>query len=231
MVSEPNVSRALRFMDTLIKLLRARKHDVIVRHDGTFAIVFGEQLPIKFKERAKIIYEIDDHGWKHHKYYPSGKLAFVHDNRPYKQKEWADGKKPVESRLAEILAYLEIYAQKEIEERIEWEKHRKIEAEERERQQEIKRKKDNEIGRIKMLINSANYWKQAQILREYIKAIEASNQDDKHSKEWILWAKLKIEWFDPFTQGPDEILDDNDRKLLMEELNKKESKSRFYWYG
>ena len=58
MVSEPNIDRALRFMNSLIKLLRSRKHDVIVEN-GTFAVVFGEKLPIKFKEKAKIVYETD----------------------------------------------------------------------------------------------------------------------------------------------------------------------------
>jgi len=231
MVSEPNINRALRFMNTLIKLLRSRKHDVIIEHDETFAVIFGEKLPIKFKEKAKIVYEIDEYGWKNRKYHPSGKLAFVHDKRPYHQKEWNDGKKPLESRLAEILAYFEIYAKNEIEKRIEREKRRKIEEEERERQKELKRKKDDEITRIKVLINMANYWKQAQILREYIKALEKSEGLDFNRMDWIPWAKQKIEWFDPFTQGPDDLLDDNDRDKLLEELNETKTKSQNnYWH-
>ena len=75
----------------------------------------------------------------------------------------------------------------------------------------------------------ANNWKQAQILREYITALEKRKDLPLERTEWISWAKQKIEWFDPFTQEPDEILDDNDRQLLMEELNKKESKPKYYW--
>jgi len=229
MVSESNIDRALHFMNTLIKLLRARKHDIVIENNETYAVIFGEKLPIKFKEKAKISYETDTYGWRNRTYYPSGILAFVHDKRPYNQKEWLDGKKPIESRLAEILAYFETYAKKEIEERIEWEKRRKIEEEERKRQQELQRKKDNEIRKIKELINMANYWKQAQILRDYITALEITEGLDLKKMDWILWAKQKIEWFDPFTQGPDEILDDNDRQELMEELNKKEPKPNTYW--
>jgi len=231
MVSKPNISRSLYFMNTLIKLLRVRKHDVIIENNTTYAVIFGEKLPIKFKEKAKIVYEIDEYGWKNRKYYPSGKLAFVHDNRPYHQKEWTDGKKPLESRLAEILAYFETYAKKEIEDRIEWEKRRKIEEEEQERQRELQRKKNDEIKRIKVLINMANYWKQAQILREYITALENTEGLDIKRMDWISWAKQKIEWFDPFTQGPDEILDDEDREELIKELNETKPQTRnSYWH-
>ena len=75
----------------------------------------------------------------------------------------------------------------------------------------------------------ANYWKQAQILRDYITALENTNGLDLKKMDWIPWAKQKIEWFDPFTEGPDDILDDKDRKNLIEELNKKESWSKTYW--
>ena len=75
----------------------------------------------------------------------------------------------------------------------------------------------------------ANYWKQAQILRDYITALENTDGMDLKKMDWIPWAKQKIEWFDPFTQSPDEILDDNDRQKLMEELNKKETKTTSYW--
>lgn len=228
-VSESNIDRALYFMNAVIKLLRAREHDVIVEQNETYAVIFGEKLPIKFKEKAKIIYETDIHGWKSRKYYPNGILAFVHDRRPCSPKEWLDGKKPLESRLADILAYFEVHAKEEIENRIEREKRRKIEAEEQERQRELQRKKDDEIKRIKVLINMANYWKQAQIMREYIIALENAEGSDLKGMDWIPWAKKKIEWFDPFTQGPDEILDDNDRQKLMEELNKKEPKPNSYW--
>ena len=56
MVSESNIDRALHFMNTLIKLLRVRKHDVIIENSETYAVIFGEKLPIKFKEKAKISY-------------------------------------------------------------------------------------------------------------------------------------------------------------------------------
>ena len=228
-VSEQNVDRALNFMNALIKVMRARKHEIIVENYRTYAVVFGEKMPIRLKEKEKIIYETDERGEKNRKLYPSGILAFVHDKGSYNQKEWIDRKKPLESRLAEILAYFEIYAKNEIEERIEWERRRKIEAEERERQKELQRKKDNEISRIKVLINMANNWKQAQILREYIKALENTEGLDLNRMDWIPWAKQKIEWFDPFTQGPDEILDDNDRQELMNDLKKQEYRNNTYW--
>lgn len=229
MVSELNIDRALRFMNTLIKLLRSRKHDVIIQDKKTFAVVFGEKLQIRFREKAKIVNQMTEYGYTTREYHPSGTLTFMHDKYSYNQKIWTDGKIPLESRLAEILAYFEIYAQNEIAERIEREKRNKIEAEERERQQELQQRKDNEIKKIKELINKANYWKQAQILREYITAFERNEKLDQEQVNWIQWAQQKIEWFDTLTLGPDEILNDKDRQKLMEELNKKETKTNFYW--
>lgn len=229
MVSELNIDRALRFMNTLIKLLRSRKHDVIIEDKKTFAVVFGEKLQIRFREKAKIVNQMTEYGFTTREYHPSGTLTFMHDKYSYNQKAWIDGKIPLESRLAEILAYFEIYAQNEIAERIEREKRNKIEAEERERQKELQQRKDNEIKKIKELINRANYWKQAQILREYISAFERNEKLDQEQMNWIQWAQQKTEWFDTLTLGPDEILNDKDRQKLMEELNKKETKTNFYW--
>jgi len=36
--------------------------------------------------------------------------------------------------------------------------------------------------------------------------------------EWIAWAKKKIDWYDPFIQAEDEILNDSDRQRIAEIL-------------
>jgi hypothetical protein len=37
-------------------------------------------------------------------------------------------------------------------------------------------------------------------------------------KEWIAWARNKIEWFDPTIAKTDQLLDDNHRKRIYSEL-------------
>lgn len=229
MVSKSNIDRSLRFMNTFIKLLRARNHSIVVKQRKTYAVVFGEEIPILLREKAKIVNAIDKYGYSNREYHPNGILAFVFDTWSYRKKEWADSKKnPIESKLADILAYFELYAKKEIEDRIESEKRRKIQEEEERLLKELMRKKQKELSKIKELINNANYWKQAQILREYIQALENDRTLDLKRIEWLPWAKQKIEWFDPFSQGPDEILDANDRDKLIEELNEPKRQTHSY---
>lgn len=82
----------------------------------------------------------------------------------------------------------------------------------------IEEKKRQEIKKFKNLINCANYWKQTIIIREYLAAVEKHPGLTDRGKEWLEWAKKKVEWFDPFINAQDEILDNNDRNKLIEGL-------------
>ena len=73
-VAQENIGRALRFMDALIKLLRARGHDIIVNQGTTYAVVFGEQIVICLQEKLRIEYTIDKYNWRNREYYASGIL-------------------------------------------------------------------------------------------------------------------------------------------------------------
>ena len=52
-VSPSCVVRALCFMDTLIKLLFARGHNVIIENRSTYAIVQNEKIKIAFREKSR----------------------------------------------------------------------------------------------------------------------------------------------------------------------------------
>ena len=230
MVSETNIERSLYFMDSLIKLLKARKHQLIVENNSTYAVVYGEKLNIRLKEKSKVVYDTNEFGREERQLHPNGKLAFIFYIHSYYQKEWVDGNTLIESRLPEILAYFEITAKNEKQSRIEREQRRKQEEEERQRRKELQRKKDDEFKKIRILIDNANFWKQAQILREYIQAFECKKDLNPELQEWLLWAKDKVEWLDPFICKNDLLLDDSDRQKLFNEL--KESmriNQRSYW--
>ena len=71
--------------------------------------------------------------------------------------------------------------------RIQEEKLRKI----REEQERI----DNEIIEFKGLINNANLWHYATIIRGYIIAVESASANQSLTPEiegWIIWAKKKL---------------------------------------
>lgn len=225
-VTKDNIERSLRFMDTLIKLMRERGHDVFVKEGKTIVKVFGEEIPIRLREKTKMTKIKSEYSFYNTEYSPTGLLIFVIDIRSYKRKEWVDGKILIENRLADILSFIETFAKQEIQDRNEREKENKIWKENRKKEEELLRIKQEEFEKVKKFINNANYWKQAHVLREYIAAIEANNDEDKHSKDWIAWAKQKIEWFDPFSLSPDEILTDQDRENLFEELSETDNQSR-----
>ena len=69
------IRRALIFMDSLIKLLRARGHDIEVQYDDTYAIIKEERIKIQIKERSRIVKHPDGH-WPSREFLPTGVLVF-----------------------------------------------------------------------------------------------------------------------------------------------------------
>lgn len=54
-VQKPNQNRALIFRDTLVKLLEYRGHKVIIKNTETYAILFGVEIQLDFREAGKRI--------------------------------------------------------------------------------------------------------------------------------------------------------------------------------
>ena len=106
-VAPSNVKRALRFMDMMLRLLRGRGHGVIIKYDSTQAIVKGQELKMKFREKMKRVV-VNDRTWGNTEMHPTGVLSFSVEG--YGGKEWKDDKKPLESYLPEILVWMELKA-------------------------------------------------------------------------------------------------------------------------
>ncbi len=196
-VSPVNVGRALYFFDAFIKLLRARKHDIIVKNDRTYAVFEEEKFEISLKERFFRTKSTDS--WQSFEYHPSGIIVFKLESYPYK--EWKDGQRLIEDRLADILSWLELYAQKQKQERLYYEEQRKIQEEKERIEREIKARKEKEIRYFKKLVKEANQWQQAQIIRSYISYVESKALEfgvlSDELRNWIDWSKQKADWYDP----------------------------------
>src|SRR5690606_18291917 len=52
-VAHKNVSRSLRFMDTLIKALKNRSHDIKCENSGMYVVIGDEKIQISLKEKVK----------------------------------------------------------------------------------------------------------------------------------------------------------------------------------
>lgn len=206
-VTPANIGRALRFMDTLIKCIRARGYLYEVSSEGNFVVIRDLRLRVNFRERTTRVRVIDkpyqDFEWQ-----PNGQLVFRLDGRL--KTEWQDLKTLLlEEQLPKVLAKLELAAKQEEvyldnakSWQANWERQRTAQAEWDARQRK-------EMKDFKDLVNEAKQWKQAQLLREYLQAKSNANSD------WLTWAKHKVNWLDPLVLAEDEWLKNIDRNDFL----------------
>ncbi|TDE00560.1 hypothetical protein [Flavobacterium hiemivividum] len=126
------------------------------------------------------------------------------------------------------MAKLELEADKEVAWQEECRLHAIQRAEEEKIKQEFKARKEKEIIKTKSLFSDAEKFNKATIYRNFInateqKAIRENNLTDE-LKDWIKWANEKADWFDPFINREDELLNDNDR----EEFHKPKQTNYYY---
>lgn len=211
-VAKTNIPRALRFMDTFIKLIKKRGHQIQVSN-GTHIIIGDESISIRFREIYKRII-INDRAWGNTELVPSGILSFKMDG--YNEKEWRDAiKYPLETKLSSILAKLELEAQRLKEWHIQIEQHHK----ERERLKQIEEQQQRRLQRehndFKNVLHASKRWNKAMELRNYLSAVEQhaikNNTLTASLQSEIQWAREKADWYDPLIQKEDELL--NDRTL------------------
>ncbi|MBD0831827.1 hypothetical protein [Aestuariibaculum sediminum] len=224
-VSKGIEGRTYRFADALIKLFRKRGHDIKIltnqqyyNENGTKMFVFGERYSIRIREsNIRVMEQHPKFSWKEAKYYPSGKLTLKLDD--FYGYTWSDSKtKLLEDKLAEILAFMELRAKKDIQEEIE----RKIRQAERERlrkiEEEQKQRRDKELRAFKAVINHSSGWQKSMDLRNYIKAVEQNaienNKLTPELKTWLKWINDKADWYDPLIEKEDELFVNIDRESI-----------------
>ncbi|MCX2741449.1 hypothetical protein [Pontibacter anaerobius] len=209
--------RALRFMNTFIKALRARGHFVQVQSHTTYVVIREEKIEVLVREKLNRKMVPSKYGSSAEDT-PSGILIFKMGNG-YSAKEWKDGKLPVEQRLSLILASLELKAKERKEQRIASEKA----AEERRIRQriqyELEQRQEKELIRFKKLLQLAKQWRDAQMLRDYISGVKqqaiSSDTLTEEVNHWVDWANEKADWYDPTVKRQDELLDGVDKETLI----------------
>ncbi|WP_298391534.1 hypothetical protein [Flavobacterium sp.] len=224
-VAPPSVKRALLFMDVFIKALQKRGHKITVK-EGTKIVIDNIEMGIGLRERLKRKI-VKGTYYDSTELYPSNILSL--SLYVYPAKDWTDtDTSKLEDKIPNIIAKLELQAieekRKAIERElwhIEYERQRKIE-------EDFKARKEQEKIKTKKLFSDAEKFDKATIYRNYIaateqKAIQENNLTEE-LKDWIKWANEKADWFDPFTNKEDELLNDNDR----EEFHKPKQPNNYY---
>ena len=217
-VTKPNIPRALRIWNTLIKIILQRGHKISNNKISEF-LINEEEFTIRVREILKRV-KVKDPSWERYEMVGSGIMS-IKIGHGFEGKEWREQKdKKLEDQILNVIAKLEHLAQKEKIARIErQERWRKIEEEET-----IKKAREEkvatELKNFKQLFETAGRWHRSQYLRNYINEFERyaleSNCLDSHKRDWIAWAKEKADWYDPFIEKEVDLL----RKIDRETLNK-----------
>jgi len=212
-VQDEHLDRALRIMDTFIKLLRFRGHTF--RRDrnnrGPLIVVKEVEFHFSLREAQKRI--PSEKVYESSTYLPTGILV-IKIGESYNIKEWKDSSEKLEKQLAKIVAKIELDADKELIWLEECRLHAIQRAEEDKIRKEFQEIKEKELSKTKRLFSDAEKFNKATIYRNFIKATEQNANTENNLTEelidWIKWANDKADWFDPITKRQDELLNDND---------------------
>ena len=217
-VNPKNIGRALRFMDTLIKALRARGHDIQISNFETYAIVEDEEIKICLREKMRQIPRDENMRWRRYKATNMLALKIGH----WGDIERKDGKQTIEEQLPKIIAKLEHLGNKFRRDRIVRQRREEVRLEEERIQQEIVNRKKKELDDFKDLLKRSVRWQKAELLRSYINAVEQkeilNNSVTEDQQVWLAWARGKADWYDPLIEAKDKLLYEIDRDELTIEL-------------
>lgn len=215
-VNKNELSRALRFMDTLIKALRKRGHEFRAVYNEFRIFYEGQEFEIWLKEKMKRVV-VQTEPWKSSELISTGLLIF-RTKISYSTTEWLDGKKPLEDQISRIIAHIEIQGEKERDESIEREKQREIKKEKDRIAKELQERKEKELSDFKKIFLKAKRHDKAEKLRKYADKLLENAKDrnilTEKIKLEIEWIRKKADWYDPFVEADDELLREADRNEL-----------------
>ncbi|MBC7934512.1 MAG: hypothetical protein H7Y86_04010 [Rhizobacter sp.] len=211
-LTRKNISRALLFYDTLLKILRKRGFDIQVRYDKTYVTAEDYSDEIVLLEKTKIEIQKDGN-YNRTTYRPIGILALR-----LAYKEWKDGKMPLEQQLSTIIVYIELAARS-------WQaaakrrREEEVQRKEKERlQKEFETLQEKELKECKDTLQKATRWDKPNNLRNYINEIEsrmiADSDAHEHINNWLAWARSKADCYDPFIEEEDPLLANVDKDTL-----------------
>jgi hypothetical protein len=228
-VSEDNLGRALRIMDTLLKALESRGFKVALSQKS-----YGNYEPITTVSVLGVVHEFGlketfnqvkfvppkeskkkEPSWTYHPKYdfiPSGRFileikGYVGDGG---RASWSDGKKQkLENCLNDfIIGLIKASVAKRARD-LEWERQENERLELARKQAEEVRRREEEKKRLQNLISEAQSWKQGQLIREYVAAVRAKAIEKKieitpggEIDRWITWANQQADRLDPLVETP-----------------------------
>ncbi len=194
-------SRALRFMNTLVKVVEAMGCSITIYCNRAHVKMFGQKTEINLRQKVYRIREQDETGWSRQSWEKSDKLEFQ-AGPSFNQKNWIDNtKRKIEECLPEIIAWIEkdcrywhdLRAEQAIQENKRLLEQQKVDA--------IKAKQEQEQAKVNQLFLDAEKWNKAVIAERYINEMEKQsilmNQIDTNTEEYLVWARKVISEINP----------------------------------
>ncbi|MGO9312131.1 MAG: hypothetical protein ACLQBD_28580 [Syntrophobacteraceae bacterium] len=211
-VSPKQQSRALQIFDTILKTVESNGFQTSIKDSATSVLVAGIQIFFGIREELKRIpreptkWERDIGRLDVYASAPSGNLI-LSINKPSVsggRKNWKDGKKRLEDKLADFVTRLIDYSvlvKQEEEER--QERNRRWEEERRqriEREEEIRAEKE----KFSQLMTFIQNWQQSELIRRFADAVEKKVRDSELSvdEEWLTWVRKQADRIDPLSARP-----------------------------
>tara|TARA_R100000935_G_scaffold57971_1_gene93387 strand:+ start:965 stop:2065 length:1101 start_codon:yes stop_codon:yes gene_type:complete len=209
--------RALCFLNTFIKVMKARGHYFLFCYGNSYVVIEGIEFAIRMRERSKRIYNTEKSGYRTSTLESIDLLSFLAGE--YSGKEWQETiNKTLAEKLPLIIKYLEDIAKEKREWHMRNEIRLKEEAIEKKKQEEIEKLQKEEIAMLSLIKQKSDLWHEANKLRtfliEYKKKVELSDE----TKEQISFGLRKADWLDPLIQMDDELFKDFDPYKLLRSL-------------
>jgi len=223
-VAVPNVDRALRIMDAVLKAVETRGYKVSIdekRNEATTIEVLGEPMEIRLEEGLKRTDHVltskeqqqqKQYSWAYapkYDYHPGGRLALrVKERSEGKRCNWTDrDRRSLEDQLNEFVAGLVQVASIKRARELEWKRQRQQCEEEFRRREEEEQLRQEEAARFKALESDAMAWKRSQLIRDYVGAVRAAsglsgggNSPESDLGTWIAWALKQADLLDPLAK-------------------------------
>lgn len=222
-VSPSLQDRALRLVDTLLKALETRGYrieqskkqvDILIMGRGHHLRVFE---PCKRSPYVPTPKQLEDKArgrwsyWPNWAYQPTGKLHLL-INEGYAGKVIDSPSLPVEMQLNKLLEQVVTNAVGALvnaeQQAIADEKRRQLHESAAARQ----RIQNDERKRLAALESDAQNWRRAQVIRDYIDALERKSLSATHGIEhmsYFQWARAKADWLDPLERNVTDLLDED----------------------
>ncbi len=217
-VSQQQLSRTYRIMDTLIKAIEERGAEVAI--DGkdqwkrpTYALIDGEKIRFGLREASRIekIKSDPDRPWgSTQEFVPNGALEFnISDYLWGLRTKWRDREKgPLDENLTPFINGLWIAAAELKKRRLERESEKRQEGEARQEQERKFQALEEDKRKIEILERQVSSWKKSREIRSLIRAAikkRGPYAPDSDFSKWVTWATSYADKLDVLKVGPFKI--------------------------